>query len=210
MGEPASTAAPGTDNPQETRKCRDCGEEKTVTPETWPYRNRGKGKPYQAFGNRCKLCEAARKKKYEGKRDEIAALVSEVPADPVREPGQSGDKDKQRAAVNQSRLDVAKALKAGSRALNEIAPAILARLILWSEDESDPNHLFAVEFFAQRILPRKLFEELGGQAAGIGSLQDKRPQFIVQILPATPDAPAGRVIPGEVTSTSVELLPAPE
>lgn len=211
MGEPAAT--PGSaippqqdERPQERRTCRSCNETKVVSPETWPYRNRGKNTPYQARGLRCLDCEKERKRNYEERRDKIAALVADVPPAPQR--GQTGDKDKQREAVKQSRLDVAKALKAGSRVLNEYAASILARVLEWAEDPGHENHLWAVQFMAERIVPRKLYEELGGQAAGLGGLNDKRPQFIIQVLPAQPEAPEGRVIAG--VATTVELLPAPE
>jgi hypothetical protein len=208
MGEPAATAQPGPDNPPpqavEQRTCRVCEETKAVSPETWPYRSKRPGAPYKAVGRVCGACEAKRKVEYDMRRTLIAEFAADVPPEPLK--GNSSDKTKQRDAVNQSKLDVAAALKAGSRALNEIAPNVLARIICWAEDTQHEQHVWANEFLANRILPKKLFEELGGEAAGLGSLQDKRPQYIIQILPATTDAP-GRVIDAVHTVEALEHLP---
>ncbi len=184
MGEP-NHSPPGPANPQEERTCRRCNETKVVTPESWPYR-RDKQKTYAAHGTTCLVCEKKRKSEYEARRDKIAALVKDVPAVPIR--GTTVDKGKQRDAVNSSRLDVAKALKAGGRVLNEYAPSVLSRVIEYAEDPESPHHIWAIELLAQRILPRKLFEELGGQAAGGGRLHDKRPMFQINVLPAQPQA----------------------
>ena len=183
MSTPAH-AAPGPDNPvtAERRTCRACETEKVVSPETWPYRSKRKGAPYQAHGLICRECEAKRKADYEKRRGQIAALVADVPADPAKTGTVA--KEQQREAIKQSKLDVAAALKAGSRALNDIAPNVLARIISWAEDEQHEQHVWANEFLANRILPKKLFEELGGEAAGVGALKDQRPQFIIQVLPA--------------------------
>jgi hypothetical protein len=67
-----------------------------------------------------------------------------------------------------------------------MAPAVMAKLLEYFEDDTSPHHQWAIEFLAQRIVPRKLYEELGGQAAGVGSLQDKRPQFILNVITANP------------------------
>lgn len=179
----------------EQRQCIKCNERKVVSPETWPYRKQQRaGATYSAHGATCLACERKRKAEYEARRDKIAKLVAEIPADPA-----AGDKSvatQQKTALASSKLDVAKALKAGSKVLNEYAASVLARVLEAFEDPDSPRHDWAVTFLAERILPRKLYEELGGQAAGVGSLQDKRPVFIVQVLPATPTEP-GRVIEGE-------------
>lgn len=186
-----------------------CNESKVVTPESWPYRKgRGAHGTYSAYGGVCKACEKTRKQEYEARRDKIAALVADVPAGP--QSGKPEDKNARRDAVATSRLDVAKALKAGSRVLNEYAASALARLIEYAEDPHHEHHLWAVQLMVERILPRKLYEELGGAAAGIGSLQDKRPQFVIQVLPATPEQPQGRLIEGEAETVEVRAIPAPK
>lgn len=210
-----STVPAGSDNPVEQRTCRDCGETKNVSPETWPYRNRGKGTPYHAHANRCSACETIRKQKYEKRRDEVAELVAES-ADAAGTkvlPGGGGKAkagDKRKDEVEQAKLDAAKSLKLGSRVLNQSAAGVLARILEWAENPADENHRWAVQFLAERILPRKLYEELGGQAAGIGQLGDKAPQFVIQVLPASPDQPAGHVIQGQHQVISVEALPSPQ
>jgi hypothetical protein len=187
MSEP--TAAP--DAP-EIRDCAKCSESKAVSPETWPYR-KGRTGRYQAYGAVCLLCERARKAEYEGRRDKIKALVAKVDDDE-----KDGKKD--------TKLDVAAALRAGGKVLNEYAPNVLARLLQYADDPEHPMHQWALDKLVDRVLPRKLYEELGGQAAGIGGLNDKRPIFNIQILPSQPEQP-GRVIEHE--ATTVELLPAP-
>ena len=193
MGEPASSA-PGPANLIEERTCRKCDQTKPVSPETWPYR-KGRQGMYQAHGAICIECEKKRKSEYEARRDKIAVSVSSIaPSDPK---GKPDDKRKEITAAN--KLDVAHALKTGARVVNEYAPSAMARILEYLEDPESPHHIWALELLAQRILPRKLFEELGGQAAGVGSLNDKRPVFQVNILPA--NAPGGgdaaRVIDGQ-------------
>jgi hypothetical protein len=207
MGQPDQPAASPPSSAPPPRTCVKCGETKAVSPETWPYRKARRGSEYAAFGGNCIVCYRKRKAEYETRRDKIAALVKDVPAVPATG---KDDKDKQKAALATSRLDVAKALKAGGKVLNEYAPSILARVLAWAEDEDHENHLWAVQFMAERIVPRKLYEELGAQAAGVGSMHDKRPQFVIQVLPAQagPLAPEPRVIEGE--SEVVQVLPAPQ
>lgn len=192
-----ATQQPGSDNPftPETRQCRVCDQTKAVSPETWPYRSRSKGKPYQAYGAVCRECESKRKAAYEERRGQIAAIAA-LDAVDVKD-----TKAETKAANQQSKLEVAAALKLGTKALNSIAPNVLARIISWAEDETHEQHVWANEFLANRILPKRLFEELGGEAAGLGALGDKRPQYLIQILPATPDVPQGRVL--DVTPETV-------
>ena len=182
----------GTDNPLEKRTCAYCKAEKVVSPATWPHR-KGREGHYQAHGARCLECEKLRKAEYEKTRDDIAKRLG-APATPATDKGGKGIK----------RLEVDAALKAGAIALNQVAPSVMARMMQYLDDELSPHHEWALEFFAQRILPRKLFEELGGQAAGVGALNDKRPQFVVNILPAVPGAQ------GQVYENEVRALPPAE
>jgi hypothetical protein len=197
----ATTAPPGADHPQEKRTCSKCATEKVVTPETWPYR-RGRQGQYQAHGARCLACEKIRKAEYEARRDKIAAAIATIPdVDPKGKPD-----DKRKALAKHSKLDVAHALKAGSHVLNEYAPAVMARILEYFEDPDSPHHQWALELLAERVLPRKLYEELGGQAAGAGSLADKRPTFILNVHPATPEHPQGA---SSTRTTATGMLPAP-
>lgn len=194
------TSAPGPANPFEERKCRKCAETKVVTPETWPYRKIRRG-AYAPHGTVCMACEAKRKMEYEVRRDKIAAAVASIATSNPE--GTTGEKRKDVVAAN--KLDVALALKVGSRVVNQYAPTVMARILEYLEDQDHEHHLWALELLAQRILPRKLYEELGGQAAGVGSLGDKRPQFTINILPAQSSAPEGRVVDGQ--SEVVDVAP---
>jgi hypothetical protein len=195
-----ATAPAGADNPQESRACTKCEANKVITPETWPYR-RGKKGHYQSYGSICLACEKVRKVEYETRRKSIATGIVATPVPTA------GTPDEKRKAMKQaSKLDVAQALKAGSFALNQAAPGVMARIMEYLEDPEHKHHLWALELFAQRILPRKLYEELGGQAAGVGALSDRRPMFVLNVLPAAPGAPQGTVYDQE---GNVQLLQAP-
>lgn len=172
-----------------------------MSPETWIYRKNRRG-VYAAKGGVCLACERLRQADYEKRRGDIIALVAS------KEPATTDAK----SAKEQSKLDAALALKLGARALNQIAPSVIARLAQYAEDPDSDFHGMALEFFAQRIAPRKLYEELGGEAAGLGELSARRPTFVVNINPAVPKALADRVVvDGEVTTIQVlPALPAPD
>jgi hypothetical protein len=194
MASPETTAT-AIDAP-ETKECSKCAESKVVSPETWPYR-KGRTGRYQAYGAVCLVCERARKAEYESRRDKIKAMVAAEPA---------GDAS---GAKKQAKLDVAEALRAGGKVLNEYAPSVLARLLQYADDPEHPMHQWALDKLVDRVLPRKLYEELGGQAAGVGGLNDKRPTFLIQVLPAQPaESHGGHTVEGEVRV--VQSLPAPK
>ena len=92
-----------------------------------------------------------------------------------------------------SRLESALALKQGAQFLNVHAQSALTRLAEWMEDPESPHHLWAVQFIAERALPRKLYESLGEAAAGVGGAVKERPTFIVNVLPAGVQSVAGVV-----------------
>jgi hypothetical protein len=206
---PSAPSAAGTAPVEEQRTCRKCSETKVIRPETWVYRP-DKKKVYHAHGMLCLACDKARKAAYEETRNRIAKEVAPAESNSKETPD-----EKRKALAAKSKLDVALALKAGSRVINDIAPAVLARMLEYLEDAESPHHTWALEFFAQRIMPRKLYEELGGAAAGIGSLEKQRPTFVIQVLPAAPAASEGRVLSqaGEVEDAhilSAQVLPAPK
>jgi hypothetical protein len=181
------TAPASAANPQESRTCTKCEAEKVISPETWPYK-KGKQGHYQVYGNICLACEKVRKVEYEERRKGIATGVAALSV-----PATGTPDEKRKAAKQANKLDVAQALKAGSVALNQVAPGVMARIMEYLEDPEHKHHLWALELFAQRILPRKLYEELGGQAAGVGALSDRRPIFMLNVMPASPGAPQGTV-----------------
>jgi hypothetical protein len=163
----------------EKQLCANCNQAVPVTPDTWAF------KPGGAPLKICKPCWHARKAD--------SAQAASRPKSPKKDLPKKLDSSDVKVAT---KLDVALALKAGARVLNDQAEMVLARLISYAADPQHPQHWRALELLAERILPRKLYEELGGTAAG-GTLADKRPQYVIQILPAQPNAPEGRIIDGQ-------------
>lgn len=167
--------------------CRNCNETKPVTPGAWAFRPGGV--PLQI----CLVCQTLRKA--EGKA-QAAASAEGKPQTPKEIRGEA-------------KLDIAKALKSGAAIANGYVDMVMARVLQYAADPEHRLHGWALQFLAERVMPRKLYEDLGSQAAGSG-LGDKRPQFILQVLPAQqPEQPAGRII--DVTPRpEVTILPSPE
>ena len=165
----------------EKQLCANCNLTVPVTPDTWAFKPGGK--PLKI----CKSCWHARK-----------ADSAQAPRPQKKDLPKKPESTDVKVAT---KLDAALALKAGARMLNDQAEMVLARMLSYAADPTSPYHYKALELLAERILPRKLYEELGGNAAG-GQLADKRPQYVIQILPAQPGAPEGRVI--DITPESPE------
>jgi len=190
--ETTTTQQPPINQPfdPDTRTCRLCGDTKDAKdPAIWPHKKKRPSSPYKAYGQICKACDLIRKQKYDKTRDRLTK--SRVVSNSVVPKGNTDETRKALTAV--SKLDVAAALKTGAMALNELAPGVMARIIEYVEDPDHEHHLWALELLAQRILPRKLYEELGGRAAGVGAIGDRRPTFVLNVLPAGPVEPRGRV-----------------
>jgi hypothetical protein len=173
--------------------CRNCNEEKPVTPGSWAFKPGGD--PLQI----CLVCQTLRK--------------AEAKAERQNKPGPDGKPKTPKEIRGDAKLDIARALKSGAAIANEYVDLVMARVLQYASDPQHRLHGWALEFLAERVMPRKLYEDLGSQAAGVG-LSDKRPQYIVQVLAAPvqqqPAAePAGRII--DVTPVaSVTVLPAPK
>ena len=177
------------------RTCANCNATVPVVEGSWAFKPGGD--PLKI----CAACWQARKAESHGRRAQATT------AKPKPKPTAPEDI---KAITAERKLDVAKALKVGAQITNDHAEMVMARVLQYANDPEHKHHLWAVQLLAERILPRKLYEELGAAAAGVGSLNDKRPQFIIQVLPATPEAPVGRLIEGTAEAVTVEALPAPK
>ena len=171
----------------EIRACSNCNNLVQVDPLNWAYRD---GKPLG-------ICLACQTKAKTRQRERELRAATAAPGQPVptavkRKTVETKPVAKAEAKAI-SKLEAVHALKAGATVLNEQAAFVMAKIVEYASNPEHKYHLWALELMAQRILPRKLYEELGGQAAGVGSLADKRPTFQINILPSAP-AEAGRVI----------------
>ena len=176
-------AAPQTG--AEQRTCHNCNEAKPVVPGTWAFKPGGK--PLKI----CFACQQARKADSHAQRA-FQALQPKPPVAKKEPPADVAEVKKD------AKLDVAKALKVGARITNDHAEMVMAKVLEYATNPEHKHHIWALELLAQRILPRKLYEELGGQAAGVGAINDKRPQFVINVLPAgVPSEQQGRLLNAE-------------
>jgi hypothetical protein len=179
-----ANSQPGSGVPRQV--CRNCNEEKPVTLGAWAYKPGGE--PLQI----CLLCQTRRKvdaKEAAGKK--------------------GGDKMKTPAAIRgEAKMDVARALKAGAHVANEYVDLVMARVLQYAADPDHKLHGWALQFLAERIMPRKLYEELGGQAAGVVT-KEARP-YLIQVIGAQPAAPAAIPAPRVIDIPSVEVKPSTE
>lgn len=180
-----------------TRRCTRCQGEKPLAAEHWP---QTKGKPVGALCRECTVvvkAESAARRKAAARNatanTSLAAQALKV-GDCLSEKELAHNQAIMQARAElagappgkavTSKLETALALKQGANFLNQNAQAALTRLAEWMEDPEHPHHLWAVQFVAERALPRKLYESLGAEAAGVGGQVKERPTFIVNVLPA--------------------------
>ena len=188
------------------RTCAGCRTEKPATREEWPHQ---KGKP---IGRLCRPCSNKEKDASRARREAAArvdAANNSLAAQPLKVGDMLSPKDEaHNQAIMQaraelaapapgkpiaSRLEIAHALKQGAHFLNAHAPGALATLAEYLEDKESPMHTWALQLVIERALPRKLYEELGATAAEVGGAVKERPTFIVNVLPAGAQPPAGFV-----------------
>jgi hypothetical protein len=163
------------------RVCRNCNEDKPVVPGAWAFKPGGE--PLQI----CLVCQTLRKEEAKKPRK------TDGPKTPA-------------AIRGDAKVDIAKSLRSGAAIANEYADVVLARILGYATDPTHKLHAWALDFLGSRIMPRKMYDDLGEQAAGLGT-GDKRPQFVIQVLPAQPQEPTGRVI----NATPIPpVLPAPQ
>ena len=187
------------------RRCSICGDEKLYDVANWPMQY---GRP---AGSVCRLCSRKRKRALDrsvrqtraAARTAGLATLAEAPsALPAAVRGVSTGRDAKPGELPLRQLDVAKALRIGAAALNENAQGVLVTVFEYAMNADSVHHEWALKLVAERIIPRKLFEDLGLQAAGVKPGQGSmRPAVTIIVQPAAAPGPVEssvKVIEGEV------------
>ena len=188
----------------EKRQCTRCRSEKPYTAEHWP------AKAGKAVGTVCRLCARNRKRDFDRKYKQMRvaartqSLASLADAKPLAATGRSVSKTGVAlpGELPVRQLEVAQALRVGATRLNEKAESILATILAYAADSASPHHEWALRLIAERVIPKKLYEDLGAQAAGIkagqGTVRPSVTIVVQQAAPVSPDSPPVRVIEGSV------------
>jgi transposase-like protein len=195
-------AAPSTGKVGEPRKCTICAVEKLYTVHYFPAAG------VKPTGTVCRDCAKRRRKEYEQnqrqkKIDAQAKSLAQLARDPAALARAAGKSPQALAKVSralQGQLEAATALSEGAAAVNKHAKQLLETIISYAQDRSSIHHEWALKLLTERIIPRRLYEELGAQAAGIKSGEaTARPSVTVIIQPSAGPAaePAVRIIEAE-------------
>lgn len=181
-------------NITEPRVCGTCLEIKPYTIEFWPA-SRGR-----ALGAMCRLCarsykrdfDRTRKQKRVAARTQSVATLVEQPALPASKRGAVSLSEKRLPGELPLRqLEIANALRVGAARLNESAQGILETILDYAANTQSPHHEWALRLLVERVLPKKLYEDLGSQAAGIkAGTGTIRPSVTIIVQPAAGPAPA--------------------
>lgn len=181
------------------RVCDTCKIEKPWTLEHWPEQ---KGQPR---GPRCRTCRREYKRLFDrsAAKERVAASTQGNVASPVTvaPPASGGDVAISKAALpaelSSQRLEATRALRVGAAVLNEKAQQALDTLFKYVGDSTSSHHEWALKLVVERLLPRKLYEDLGAKDAGVLAGEGgSRPSVTIIVQPATVPAPAE--IPGAV------------
>ena len=188
------TVEPGT---AKTRRCVICNLDMPRTTEYWPARD---GK---AFGAVCRLCVRNRKRDFDRKyrqmrvaaRTQSLASLADAAVPPASGRAVSASSNAKPGELPIKQLEIARALRVGAAKLNEAAEGILVTILEYASNSQSPHHEWALKLIAERVIPRKLYEDLGGQAAGIKAGQGTvRPAVTIIVQPATPAAAVPSVV----------------
>jgi hypothetical protein len=179
------------------RQCRHCKGILPYTPEHWPA---AKG---VAQGAVCRLCTRTRKRKYDRKYSDLrvaartqgAASLTAATNPPASGKAVAKSSNARPGELPIRQLDVARALREGADRLNEAAAGVMATILEYAGNTQSPHHEWAIKLIAERVIPRKLFEDLGSQAAGIkegrGTVRPAITVIVQQAAPSPPDSLSG-------------------
>ena len=190
---------PAPDTP-ETVPCRKCKAALPYTIEFFPvYR----GKPHGLW---CRTCAKQRRKVYETKYQQvrIAERNKRAAAAAVTNPPPASGCTVAQAEAARSivlpdaETQLAAKMRTEITSLTEAAPVIVATILAHAKNPKHPLHEWALKFIADRVMPKKLYDDLGTQAAGSkagrGALRPAVTVIIQQTGPAPSDPLQGRVI----------------
>jgi hypothetical protein len=201
---------PDGDGPVE-KECVRCKQSHPYTIEHWPATNG------RAVGLVCRLCSRSRKRDFDrsyqqtrvaARTQDLASLTGTQPP-AARVANVPTTRDARKGELKLRQLDVAQALRVGADAINNNAREVIMRVFEYAATPSNPHHEWALRLIADRIIPRKLYEDLGSAAAGIKAGQGNvRPAVTIIVQPAAMPAPVEhsvQVIEGERIANASEV-----
>ena len=100
-------------------------------------------------------------------------------------------------------LEIVQALRVGAGMLNANAQQLLETLLRYAQTPTHPHHEWAFKFIVERLLPKKLYEDLGAKDAGLRPGEGGNRSSVTIIVqpataPGTVDPLAGvKVVDGE-------------
>lgn len=100
-------------------------------------------------------------------------------------------------ALSPRKLSTAAALNRGADVIVREAPKILELLALYASDPESPHHTWALQLFADRILPQRAFAALAIKEAGLEEKSSgATPRVTINVIAGGPsaDAGSGRII----------------
>jgi len=173
--------------------CKSCSQSKPATLEFWP---NAKGQP--DVSGMCRLCNRTYKRLFDKRakgarvaaRTQGVASLTDTAVAPAKGGAVSTSRDKLPGELPLRQLEVVQALRAGAQYLNEQARTILDTLFIYVADPTHPHHEWALKLVAERLMPRKLYEDLGAKDAGILAGEGgQRPSVTIIVQPAAAPAP---------------------
>ena len=114
-----------------------------------------------------------------------------------KEVGALGQKSGRDVAKYADRVDLAaKAMSGGLDMVVAAAPDAMATFMTYLKNPASPHHMWAMEFFLERVLPQRMYTTLGLKSVGEDGKKvvQGRAAIMINVMPAAAPAPQGRVI----------------
>jgi hypothetical protein len=96
--------------------------------------------------------------------------------------------------LSPTKLSTAAALKHGADVIVREAPKVLSLLAHYASDPESPHHEWALQLFADRILPQRAFAALAIKEAGLEEKGGATPRVTINVIASRPEQEQGRVI----------------